>query len=142
MRALTEAEGPRNCGACCSTSRARRCCNTAERTAFGRSVADFQANRFTLAEIATEVQVARVFLDQCVAELVAGRLSAVDAAMAKWWTTELQQRGVTRCLQLHRGYGYMQEYDVARDFLDARASTLYAGTTEIMKEIIGRSLRP
>ncbi|WP_248959040.1 acyl-CoA dehydrogenase family protein [Sphaerisporangium perillae] len=115
---------------------------TAERTAFGRSVAGFQANRFTLAEIATEVQVARVFLDRCVTELVAGRLSPVDAAMAKWWTTELQQRVVTRSLQLHGGYGYMTEYDVARDFLDARASTLYAGTTEIMKEIIGRSLRP
>ncbi|MEU7501775.1 acyl-CoA dehydrogenase family protein [Streptomyces griseofuscus] len=115
---------------------------TGERTAFGRPVADFQANRFTLAELATEVQVARVFLDRCVAELLAGRLSSVDAAMAKWWTTELQQRVVTRCLQLHGGYGYMREFEVARDFLDARAGTLYAGTTEIMKEIIGRSLRP
>ncbi|MFJ3673521.1 acyl-CoA dehydrogenase family protein [Streptomyces sp. NPDC090106] len=115
---------------------------TAERTAFGRPVADFQANRFTLAELATEVHVARVYLDRCASDLVAGRLTPVDAAMAKWWTTELQQRVVTRCLQLHGGYGYMQEYDVARDFLDARASTLYAGTTEIMKEIIGRSLRP
>ncbi|MET9992824.1 acyl-CoA dehydrogenase family protein [Streptomyces mutabilis] len=115
---------------------------TSERTAFGRPVADFQANRFTLAEMATEVQVARVFLDRCAAELTAGRLSPVDAAMAKWWTTELQQRVTTRCLQLHGGYGFMREYDVARDFLDARAGTLYAGTTEIMKEIIGRSLRP
>ncbi|MDG9722865.1 acyl-CoA dehydrogenase family protein [Streptomyces sp. DH41] len=115
--------------------------HTGERTAFGRPVADFQANRFVLAELATEVRVARVFLDHCAAELVAGRLSDVDAAMAKWWTTELQQRVVTRCLQLHGGYGFMREYDVARDFLDARAGTLYAGTTEIMKEIIGRSLR-
>ncbi|HWU08082.1 MAG TPA: acyl-CoA dehydrogenase family protein [Streptomyces sp.] len=113
---------------------------TRERTAFGRTVADFQANRFTLAELATEVQVAQVFVDRCAAGLVAGQLSPEDAAMAKWWTTELQQKVTTRCLQLHGGYGYMQEYDVARDFLDARASTLYAGTTEIMKEIIGRSL--
>lgn len=115
---------------------------TAERTAFGRPVADFQANRFTLAELTTEVRIARVFLDRCVADLVAGRLEAVDAAMAKWWITELQQRVTTRCLQLHGGYGYMREYEVARDFLDARAGTLYAGTTEIMKEIIGRSLHP
>jgi alkylation response protein AidB-like acyl-CoA dehydrogenase len=111
-----------------------------QRTAFGQPVADFQANRFTLAELATEIQVARVFLDRCVTELVAGRLTDADAAMAKWWTTELQQRVVQRCLQLHGGYGFMREYPVARDFLDARASTLYAGTTEVMKEIIGRSL--
>ncbi len=114
---------------------------TSQRQAFGQPVADFQANRFTLAELATEIQVARVFLDRCVTELVAGRLTDVDAAMAKWWTTELQQRVVQRCLQFHGGYGFMREYPVTRDFLDARGSTLYAGTTEVMKEIIGRSLR-
>jgi alkylation response protein AidB-like acyl-CoA dehydrogenase len=112
-----------------------------QRSAFGQPIADFQANRFALAELATEIQVARVFLDRCATELVAGRLTDTDAAMAKWWTTELQQRVVQRCLQLHGGYGFMREYPVARDFLDARASTLYAGTTEVMKEIIGRSLR-
>ncbi len=114
---------------------------TSQRQAFGQPVADFQANRFTLAELATEIQVARVFLDRCVTELVAGRLTDVDAAMAKWWTTEFQQRVVQRCLQFHGGYGFMREYPVTRDFLDARGSTLYAGTTEVMKEIIGRSLR-
>lgn len=113
---------------------------TRERMAFGRPVADFQATRFTLAELATEVRIARVFLDDCAGRLVAGDLSDTDAAMAKWWITELQQRVVQRCLQLHGGYGYMTEYAVARDFLDARGSTLYAGTTEIMKEIIGRSV--
>ncbi len=111
-----------------------------QRSVFGQPVADFQANRFVLAELATEVQIARVFLDRCISELVAGRLTDVHAAMAKWWTTELQQRVVQRCLQLHGGYGFMREYPVARDYLDARGSTLYAGTTEVMKEIIGRSL--
>jgi alkylation response protein AidB-like acyl-CoA dehydrogenase len=114
---------------------------TGQRNAFGRPIADLQANRFALAELATEIQIARVFLDRCVSELVARRLTDVDAAMAKWWSTELQQRVAQRCLQLHGGYGFMREYPVARDFLDARASTLYAGTTEVMKEIIGRSLR-
>jgi alkylation response protein AidB-like acyl-CoA dehydrogenase len=113
---------------------------TSERTAFGRAISDFQANRFTLAELSTEVEIARVFVDRCVSALVEDDLGPVDAAMAKWWTTELQQRVVTRCLQLYGGYGYMSEYSVARDFLDARASTIYAGTTEIMKEIIARSL--
>jgi long-chain-acyl-CoA dehydrogenase len=113
---------------------------TRERSAFGRPIADFQHNRFTLAELATEIQVGRVFVDRCVAALVAGALQPATAAMAKLWVTELQQRVVTRCLQLHGGYGYMREYPVARDFLDARASTLYAGTSEIMKEIIARTL--
>ncbi|ROO87593.1 long-chain-acyl-CoA dehydrogenase [Actinocorallia herbida] len=111
-----------------------------QRTAFGQRVADFQATRFTLAELATEVQIARTFLDRCVAGAVRRELTEVDAAMAKWWITELQQRVVGRCLQLHGGYGYMREYPVARAYLDARVGTLYAGTTEIMKEIIGRSL--
>ncbi|HWM07227.1 MAG TPA: acyl-CoA dehydrogenase family protein [Actinophytocola sp.] len=110
------------------------------RQAFGGPLTSLQTIRFTLAELATEVEVAQVFLDRCIAALVAGELTDVDAAMAKWWLTELQQRVVTRCLQLHGGYGYMREYGIARDFVDARAATLYAGTTEIMKEIIGRAL--
>lgn len=114
--------------------------HSCERKAFGQRVADFQANRFYLAEMATEVEVAQTFVDRCVLDAAKGELDEVNAAMAKWWVTELQQRIVQRSLQLHGGYGYMIEYGVARDYLDCRASALYAGTTEIMKEIIGREL--
>ena len=108
-----------------------------QRQAFGRPIGSFQHNRFVLAELATELRLGRVFVDQC---LVAPDLTAETAAMAKWWCTELQQRVVDRCLQLHGGYGYMREYPVARAYLDARVQTIYGGTTEIMKEVIGRSL--
>ncbi|HEY2705503.1 MAG TPA: acyl-CoA dehydrogenase family protein [Candidatus Dormibacteraeota bacterium] len=111
-----------------------------DRTAFGRPIGSFQHNRFALAEMATEVDVARVFVDRCVAEHCAGRLGVADAAKAKWWTTELQKRVVDQCVQLHGGYGYMTEFPVARAYLDARVATIYGGTTEIMKEIIGRSM--
>ena len=111
-----------------------------ERTAFGQPVGSFQNSRFVLAEIATEVEVAQAFVDQCVIALNAGELTAEEAAMAKWWCTELQKRTVDRCLQLHGGYGYMMEYPIARAYADARITTIYGGTTEIMKEIIGRSL--
>ncbi|MDB5067369.1 MAG: putative acyl-CoA dehydrogenase [Chloroflexi bacterium] len=111
-----------------------------ERTAFGRPIGSFQHNRFLLAEMATEVEVARVFVDRCVSEHCAGRLAVADAAKAKWLTTELQKRVVDQCVQLHGGYGYMTEYPVARAYLDARVATIYGGTTEIMKEIIGRSM--
>jgi alkylation response protein AidB-like acyl-CoA dehydrogenase len=110
------------------------------RTAFGRPVGSFQNSRFVLAEIATETQLARVFVDRCIEELNAGALTVADAAMAKWWTTELQKRVVDRCLQLHGGYGYMTEYSIAKAYLDSRGQTIYGGTTEIMKEIIGRSM--
>jgi alkylation response protein AidB-like acyl-CoA dehydrogenase len=110
------------------------------RTAFGRPIGSFQHSRFTLAEMATEVAIARVFVDRCIAEHNAGRLSIVDAAMAKWWTTELEKRVVDAGVQLHGGYGYMLEYPIAKAFLDSRVQTIYGGTTEIMKEIIGRSL--
>ncbi|OZD18190.1 acyl-CoA dehydrogenase [Rhodococcus sp. 06-156-3C] len=113
---------------------------TRGREAFGRSIAEFQTIRFTLAELATEVQVARVFLDRCIAEHVEDTLDPTEAAMAKWWITELQQRVVTRSLQLHGGSGFMTEYRIGREFVDARASTLYGGTTEIMKDIIGKAL--
>jgi alkylation response protein AidB-like acyl-CoA dehydrogenase len=93
-----------------------------------------------LAEVATEVEVAQAFVDKCVLALNAGTLTADDAAMAKWWCTELQKRTVDRCLQLFGGYGYMLEYPIARAYADARVTTIYGGTTEIMKEIIGRSL--
>jgi alkylation response protein AidB-like acyl-CoA dehydrogenase len=111
-----------------------------ERTAFGRPIGSFQANRFTLAEMFTEVTVARAFLDRCVDLHGQDLLSITDAAMAKWWTTELQKRVVDTCLQLHGGYGYMTEYPIAQAFVDSRIQTIYGGTTEIMKEIIGRSM--
>lgn len=111
-----------------------------ERTAFGRPIGKFQNTRFKLAEMKTETEIARVFIDRCIMELNAGKLTAEEAAMAKWWTTELQKRLVDQCLQLHGGYGYMLEYPIARFYLDTRVQTIYAGTTEIMKEIIGRSL--
>ena len=111
-----------------------------ERTAFGQPVGSFQNSRFVLAEVATEVEVAQVFVDRCVVALNEGVLTAEEAAMAKWWCTELQKRAVDRCLQLHGGYGYMLEYPIARAYADARVTTIYGGTTEIMKEIIGRSL--
>jgi alkylation response protein AidB-like acyl-CoA dehydrogenase len=110
------------------------------RKAFGRPIGSFQNSRFTLAELATEATIARTFLDKCIRLHLEGRLSISDAAMAKWWTTELQTKVVNTCLQLHGGYGYMSEYPIAQAFLDSRIQTIYGGTTEIMKEIIGRSL--
>ncbi len=112
----------------------------AERTAFGQPIGAFQHTRFTLAEMATEAAVTREFVDRCITELSAGRLSTQDAAMAKWWSTEMLKRTVDRCLQLHGGYGYMTEHPIAKAYLDARVQTIYGGTTEIMKEIIGRAL--
>jgi alkylation response protein AidB-like acyl-CoA dehydrogenase len=111
-----------------------------ERTAFGQPIGAFQATRFRLAEMKTEIEIAQVFIDRCVLALNAGELTAEEAAMAKWWCTELQKRVVDTCVQLHGGYGYMTEYPVARAYADARITTIYGGTTEIMKEIIGRSL--
>ena len=111
-----------------------------ERTAFGQPVGSFQASRFALAEMATEISLATVFCDQATLALNAGELSVEDAAMAKWWCTELQGRVVDRCVQLHGGYGYMLEYPISRAYADARITRVYGGTTEIMKEIVGRSL--
>jgi alkylation response protein AidB-like acyl-CoA dehydrogenase len=111
-----------------------------ERIAFGQPVGSFQNSRFVLAELATEIEIGQSFIDRCALALNAGDLRAEDASMAKWWCTELQNRTVDRCLQLHGGYGYMLEYPIARAFVDARITTIYGGTTEIMKEIIGRSL--
>jgi alkylation response protein AidB-like acyl-CoA dehydrogenase len=111
-----------------------------ERTAFGKPIGSLQATRFSLAELSTEVELATVFVDRCVEALNAGELSDDDAARAKWWCSELQGRVVDRCLQLHGGYGYMLEYPIARAYADARVTRIYGGTTEIMKEIVGRSL--
>lgn len=113
---------------------------TRDRKAFGQPIASFQNSRFKLAEMDTELDIATTYVDRFIAAAAAGALSPVDAAKAKWWTTELQQRIVTTCLQLHGGYGFMREYRVGRAFVDSRVQTIYGGTTEIMKEIIGRSL--
>ncbi|MCX6479064.1 MAG: acyl-CoA dehydrogenase family protein [Mycobacterium sp.] len=111
-----------------------------ERKAFGKPIGSFQNSRFLLAELATEATAVRIMVDEFIKLLMVDKLTADQAAMAKWWTTEAQVRLTDRCVQLHGGYGYMREYPVARAFLDARVQTIYGGTTEIMKEIIGRSL--
>jgi long-chain-acyl-CoA dehydrogenase len=111
-----------------------------ERTAFGQPVGSFQNSRFRMAEMATEIEIAQSYIDRCVLALNGGDLTAEEASMAKWWCTELQGRVVDACVQLHGGYGYMTEYPVARAYADARITRIYGGTTEIMKEIIGRSL--
>ena len=111
-----------------------------ERQAFGQPIGSFQNSRFRLAELATEIEIGQSFVDRCVLALNAGELTAEEASMAKWWCTELQGRVADACVQLHGGYGYMTEYPVARAYADARITRIYGGTTEIMKEIIGRSL--
>ena len=110
------------------------------RHAFGRPIGSFQNTRFRLAEMATTTTVARTFVNHCIAEHLAGRLTAADAAMAKWWTTDLQNEIADICLQLHGGYGYMSEYPISKAWLDSRVQAIYGGTNEIMKEIIGRSM--
>jgi acyl-CoA dehydrogenase len=111
-----------------------------ERKAFGRAIAEFQNTRFKLAEIATKTRIARVFVDDCVARIVQGTLDTVTASMAKYWVTETQQEVLDECVQLHGGYGYMNEYMVCRMFADARVQRIYGGTNEIMKELISRAL--
>jgi alkylation response protein AidB-like acyl-CoA dehydrogenase len=111
-----------------------------QRRAFGRAVADFQHTRFALAELATEIDIAQTYVDRCITARNAEVLSGEDAAKAKWWCTELQGRVADVCVQLHGGYGYMAEYPVARAWADARATRIYGGTNEIMKEIVARSL--
>lgn len=111
-----------------------------DRTAFGRPVGSFQNSRFLLAELRTLVEIAHTFIDRCLDEHAQGSLSVEHAAMAKWWTTEVQVKVIDRCVQLHGGYGFMNEYPIARAYVDSRAQTIYGGTTEIMKEIIGRSM--
>ncbi|WP_067794884.1 acyl-CoA dehydrogenase family protein [Actinomadura formosensis] len=113
-------------------------CKTRE--AFGRPIGKFQHNRFTLAEMKTELTVSRAFTDECIVKESAGELTADEAAMLKWWNTELLKRVVDRCVQLHGGYGYMTEYPIAKAYQDVRIQTIFGGTTEIMKEIIGRGL--
>jgi alkylation response protein AidB-like acyl-CoA dehydrogenase len=111
-----------------------------QRKAFGSPIASFQNSQFVLAELATEIDIARTYLDDCLAQHLVGELTAARAARLKWWTTDLQVRTADRCLQLHGGYGYMREYAVSRAFVDARIQTIYGGTNEIMKTIIAKDL--
>ncbi len=111
-----------------------------ERKAFGKTVASFQNTRFKLAEASTEVQVARVFVDKCVDLLLAGKLDPATAAMAKYWVSDIENRVIDECLQLHGGYGFMWEFPIARAYADARVQRIYGGTNEIMKEVISRSI--
>ena len=110
------------------------------RTAFGQPIGSFQHVRFELAEMATEIDVTRTYVDRCILAHNAGRLDAVTAARAKWWATDVQKRVLDRCVQLHGGYGFMREYPVAKAFVDNRVHPIYGGSNEIMKEIVGRAL--
>lgn len=111
-----------------------------DRKAFGQPIGSFQNSRFVMAELDTELDIAEQYVDRCLRAVVDGELTAVQASKAKWWCTELGKKVVDSCLQLHGGYGYMNEYRVAKDYVDVRIQTIYGGTTEIMKEIIGRDL--
>ncbi len=111
-----------------------------ERKAFGQPVFSYQNTRFKLAEVASIARIARVFSDRCVTDLVAGKLDTETASMAKWWCSDMQQQVLDECVQLHGGYGYMNEYLVCRLFADSRVQRIYGGTNEIMKEVIARGL--
>lgn len=111
-----------------------------ERKAFGQPIGSFQANRFTLAELSTKTGIARVYVDRCIEAHHSGELTPAESAGAKFWTTELEFEALDSCLQLHGGYGYMEEYEVARRWRDSRVQRIYGGTNEIMREIVGRSL--
>lgn len=111
-----------------------------QRCVFGRPVADFQNTRFVLAEVATELDVTRAFIDKAVLSVSNGSLTAVEAAKAKWWATDVQTRVIDRLLQLYGGYGYLREYPIARAYEDARVQKIYGGTNEIMKHIISREI--
>ncbi|WP_373086335.1 acyl-CoA dehydrogenase family protein [Sneathiella sp.] len=113
---------------------------TKERSAFGKNIIEFQNSRFKLAEVKTQVQIARVFVDKCIEELMKGTLDVTTAAMAKYWCSDLENKIIDECLQLHGGYGFMWEYRVARSYADARVQRIYGGTNEIMKELIAREL--
>jgi acyl-CoA dehydrogenase len=113
---------------------------TKQRHAFGKALIDFQNTRFTLAELKTQAKIARVFLDHCIEQLIAGTLDNETASMAKWWCSEKQFETAHQCLQLHGGYGYMMEYPIAHYFADSRVQMIYGGSNEIMKELIARAL--
>ena len=114
--------------------------HTRERKAFGQALIEMQNTRFVLAEVKTEATIARVFIDRCIEDMLAGRMDTVQASMAKWWISDLQCKVVDQCVQLFGGYGYMLEYPIAQMYVDARVQRIYGGANEIMKEIIARSL--
>jgi alkylation response protein AidB-like acyl-CoA dehydrogenase len=131
--------------ACSNLAHARSALDTTlayvkERRAFGRPIGSFQHSRFLLAELATELDVSQAYVDHCIDLHVKGRMTPIDSAKAKWWSAEVQNRVIDACVQLHGGYGYMTEYAVARAWTDARVSKIWAGSNEIMKEMIGRDL--
>jgi long-chain-acyl-CoA dehydrogenase len=111
-----------------------------DRKAFGQQIGSFQANKFLLAELFTKVEVTQAFVDDSIRAHMAGTLTAVDAAKAKWWTAQVQSEVLDACVQLHGGYGFMNEYRVAKAWRDARVTKIWAGSNEIMKELIGRDL--
>jgi long-chain-acyl-CoA dehydrogenase len=111
-----------------------------ERQAFGRPIGTFQHHQFLLAELVTRVEVTQAYVDQCVAAHADDRLTAIDAAKAKWWTAQVQNDVLDHCVQVHGGYGYMNEYRVARAWRDARVTKIWAGSNEIMKLLIARDL--
>jgi alkylation response protein AidB-like acyl-CoA dehydrogenase len=111
-----------------------------QRQAFGKPIGTFQHNQFLLAELVTQVEVTQAYVDQCVVAHAAGELTAIDAAKAKWWTAQVQNDVLDHCVQVHGGYGYMNEYRVARAWRDARVTKIWAGSNEIMKMLIGRDL--
>jgi acyl-CoA dehydrogenase len=113
---------------------------TKERVLFGKPLSKFQHTKFELAEMATEIDMGRVFVDRLISEHIAGENVIKETCMAKWSSTEMLKRVCDRCLQLYGGYGYMTEYNICKDYVNARVQTIYAGTTEIMKEIIGRQM--
>jgi alkylation response protein AidB-like acyl-CoA dehydrogenase len=113
---------------------------TKDRKAFGRPVGTFQHNKFLLAELVTKVEVTQAYVDQCVVKHTRSELTAVDAAKAKWWSAQVQNDVLDECVQLYGGYGYINEYRVARAWRDARVTKIWAGSNEIMKELIGRDL--
>jgi len=110
------------------------------RKVFGKPVASFQNTRFKLAELRSETQIARVFVDRCTEQVLKGELSVEAACAAKYWVSDLLSKVVDECVQLHGGYGYMLEYPIARAYIDTRANRIYGGTNEIMKELISRSI--
>ncbi|AZG46512.1 acyl-CoA dehydrogenase family protein [Gordonia insulae] len=111
-----------------------------DRKAFGQPIGSFQHNRFVLAEMSTELDIAEQYIDRCLRAVLDGELTAVDASKNKWWCTELAKKVIDQCVQLHGGYGYMNEYRVARAYTDSRIQTIFGGTTEIMKDLIGRDM--
>ncbi|GGC66170.1 acyl-CoA dehydrogenase family protein [Chelatococcus reniformis] len=111
-----------------------------QRTAFGKRLLDFQNTRFKLAEVKTHARIARVFVEHCTELLLVGKLDVETVCMAKWWTTDMENKIIDECLQLFGGYGYMREYPISRMYTDARVQRIYGGTTEIMKELIGRTI--